>query len=73
MVSQDCRTGLMSHAWCAQGISNKTAQCETCGQKLADCAGHFGEQARAGHVRAQRLGVKHMHHLLISHVCWAQV
>lgn len=24
------------------GISNKTAQCETCGQKLADCAGHFG-------------------------------
>ncbi len=25
-----------------QGVSSKTAQCETCGQKLADCAGHFG-------------------------------
>ncbi|KAJ9504558.1 hypothetical protein QJQ45_020175, partial [Haematococcus lacustris] len=25
-----------------QGISNKTAACETCGQKLQDCAGHFG-------------------------------
>eukprot|EP00197_Chlamydomonas_leiostraca_P012021 CAMPEP_0202861128 /NCGR_PEP_ID=MMETSP1391-20130828/2625_1 /ASSEMBLY_ACC=CAM_ASM_000867 /TAXON_ID=1034604 /ORGANISM="Chlamydomonas leiostraca, Strain SAG 11-49" /LENGTH=1424 /DNA_ID=CAMNT_0049540457 /DNA_START=102 /DNA_END=4376 /DNA_ORIENTATION=+ len=24
------------------GISSKTATCETCGQKLADCAGHFG-------------------------------
>ncbi|MEW5309629.1 MAG: hypothetical protein WDW38_001506 [Sanguina aurantia] len=24
------------------GISNKNAACDTCGQKLADCAGHFG-------------------------------
>lgn len=24
------------------GISSKTGVCETCGQKLADCAGHFG-------------------------------
>lgn len=24
-----------------QGISNKAATCKTCGQKLADCAGHF--------------------------------
>ena len=25
-----------------QGISNKAAQCQTCGQKLVDCTGHFG-------------------------------
>lgn len=25
-----------------QGISNKASICETCNQKLADCAGHFG-------------------------------
>src|SRR5690349_18035047 len=24
-----------------QGISNKSASCKTCGQKQADCAGHF--------------------------------
>jgi hypothetical protein len=25
-----------------QGISSKAAVCKTCGQRLADCAGHFG-------------------------------
>jgi len=30
------------HAPCAQGVSQKNAQCETCGQKLAECSGHFG-------------------------------
>lgn len=25
-----------------QGISSKAAICKTCGQRLADCAGHFG-------------------------------
>jgi hypothetical protein len=25
-----------------QGISNKAGICKTCGQRLADCAGHFG-------------------------------
>lgn len=24
------------------GVSNKRAICETCGQALADCTGHFG-------------------------------
>ena len=25
-----------------QGVSNKASTCQTCGQKLADCTGHFG-------------------------------
>ena len=25
-----------------QGISNKTAKCETCGQLQAECTGHYG-------------------------------
>ena len=25
-----------------QGVSNKNYTCETCGQKMTDCAGHFG-------------------------------
>lgn len=25
-----------------QGVSNKLSTCQTCGQKLADCTGHFG-------------------------------
>jgi len=30
----------------AQGTTSKTAVCETCGLKLAECSGHFGEQPR---------------------------
>ena len=26
----------------AQGVSNKQSICQTCGQKLQDCTGHFG-------------------------------
>lgn len=54
-----------------QGISNKNAACDTCGQKLADCAGHFGEWSWLPHlVRARHdWHTEHTEHWFVEPSC----
>ena len=42
LCSTDTQAPPQSLTPCLQGISNKAAQCQTCGQSLVDCTGHFG-------------------------------